>query len=375
MVRVLLSGSRNIMKFNSSCDSTHTLMRALPIASKKYLPSLCGMDFGSTFNLHRYNVIHSFNSIPLTKKPWVVTFEEKLPSVVGSGSPAVIKMIRKQLLSDNCQKIIAMSNYCKRIFIKQNKDYVHLDKLLEKLEVIHPNIVINSIEPKKYGKNQKLQLVFVGNAFVRKGGISILRLAKKAKKKGLPVIFHLVSKMKYGDRVYTDYSDASRYQEDLELMNLDNVVFHQKLLNQEVLNLLSQSHFQIMPTLHDTYGFSIIEGFSVATPAITSNVCALPEIVRPRKNGYLLKIEVDENGCWRKKPFQRGTQEHWEILDRTYNILADQALELLQEFLTHPEDYERLSAGAIEQALKVHDSQKSGELLDRLYSTIANKSV
>lgn len=375
MVRVLLSGSRNIMKFNSSRDSTHTLIRALPIASKKYLPSLNGIDFGSSLNFQRYNVIHSFNRIPLTKKPWVVTFEGRLPSVAGSGSSIITKMLRERLLSDNCQKIIAMSDYCKRIFIKQNKDYDHLDKLLEKLAVIHPNIVVKNTEPKKYGKNQKLQLVFVGNAFVRKGGISILRLAKKAREKGLPVVFHLVSQMKYGDRVYTDYPDASRYREDLELMNLDNVVFHQKLLNQEVLDLLSQSHFQIMPTLHDTYGFSIIEGFSVATPAITSNVCALPEIVHPHKNGYLLEIEVDENGNWRKKPFQRGTQEHWEILDRTYNILADRALELLQEFFTHPEDYERLSAGALDRALEVHDSRKSGELLDRLYSTIANKSV
>ncbi|WP_222427292.1 glycosyltransferase, partial [Hyella patelloides] len=190
-------------------------------------------------------------------------------------------------------------------------------------------------------------------------------------KNGLPVIFHIVSKMKYGSKVYTDHPNAFRYQEDLELINLNNVVFHKQIKNQEVLTLLSKSHFQIMPTLHDTYGFSIIEGFSVATPAITTNVCALPEIVRPDQNGYLLELEVNQNQNWTKKSFQRGSQEHWDILDSTYNNLADQALKFLQEFLKTPEHYERLSAGAIAQAYNVHDSQKNRELLDNLYSAIA----
>jgi glycosyltransferase involved in cell wall biosynthesis len=125
--------------------------------------------------------------------------------------------------------------------------------------------------------------------------------------------------------------------------------------------------------LHDTYGFSILEGFSVGTPAITTNVCALPEIIHPDKNGYLLHLQVneyDEYNCWGPL-YKRGGQEHWDFLDNTYNELAFQALNILIKIIDNPEDYEQISAGAIAQAHKVHNSQKTGERLDNLYSQIA----
>ena len=377
MVQVLLSGNRKMMKFNSSRDSAHSLNNALPITLRHIWCPLDAIDLGVNLDLFKkYHLIHSFNRIPFTKKPWIVTFEGRLPRTQGSGASVVKKILGQRLLLENCKKIIAMSEYAKKIFINHNKSSAYLNDLLKKLEVIHPNIIIKCNKPKTYNKGEKLHLIFIGNGFARKGGIVVLRLAKKAEKNGLPVLFHLVSGMQYGSKTSTtDYPDVFRYQEDLKLINLNNVVFHQKLINQEVLNLLSQSHFQIMPTLHDTYGFSIIEGFSVATPAITTNVCALPEIVHPDKNGYLLELEVNENQGWRHPSFQRGSQEHWDILDSTYNNLADQAFEVLQEFFDTPGHYEQLSAGAIAQAHNIHDSRKTSDLLDNLYSEIVCNSV
>ena len=376
MVQVMLSGNRKMMKFNSSHNSAHKLSYALPLTLRQIWSPLDGIDLGVQLNLSKnYQLIHSFNRIPFTKKPWIVTFESQLPRTLGSGASGIKKILRERLLSENCQKIIAMSEHAKKVFINFNKDSSSLSNLLEKLEVIHPNIPIKTTKPKNYNKGEILNLIFIGNAFARKGGIVVLRLAKKAANIGLPVVFHLVSEMQYGHKIYTDHPDVLRYQEDLKLINLNNVVFHQKLINQEVLNLLSQSHFQIMPTLHDTYGFSIIEGFSVATPAITTNVCALPEIVHPNKNGYLLELEVNETQAWKQPSFQRGSQKHWDILDSTYESLADQALNLLLKIVDQPEHYRELSAGAVAQAANVHDSQKTSELLDNLYSEIVNDSV
>ena len=370
MVQVLLSGNRKMMKFNSSRNSVHRLIYALPFTLRHIWSPLDGIDLGIHLNLSKdYHLIHSFNRIPFTKKPWIVTFESELPRTLGFGSSVVKKILRERLLLENCKKIIAMSWYAKKVFIQSNKDCEYLNNLLLKLEVIHPNIPVKATKPKTYNKDEVLHLIFIGNAFARKGGIVVLRLAKKAEKNRLPVVFHLVSAMQYGSKIHTDHPDVFRYQEDLKLINLNNVIFHQKLINQEVLNLLSQSHFQIMPTLHDTYGFSIIEGFSVATPAITTNVCALPEIVHPDKNGYLLELELNENQSWRHPPYQRGSQEHWDILDSTYDTLANQALNLLLKILDKSEYYEELSAGSIAQASNVHESH----LLDNLYSAIVNE--
>lgn len=270
-----------------------------------------------------------------------------------------------------------MSAYARELFIESNKDWELLNDVLKKVEVIHPNVPVNGHTPKTYADAQPLQLVFVGNQFVRKGGITVLRLAKKAKQMGIPITVHLVSKMQYGPEVHTDYPSTEKYEEDLKLLSLDNVVFHGKKSNQDVLRLLSQSHFQIMPTLHDTYGHSVIEGFSVATPAITTNVCALPEFVHHGKNGYVLNIDLKKNRDWkylRERPF-REDQEYWEIHDSTYDNLTNQALQLLVEFLSKPEHYEGMSAGALAQVRDVHNSQQATELFDSLYSEVSSRAA
>lgn len=43
-------------------------------------------------------------------------------------------------------------------------------------------------------------------------------------------------------------------------------------------------------------------------------------------------------------------------------------MELIVNIVTKPESYEQLSAGALAQAYNVHNSRKTGELLDNLYS-------
>lgn len=182
----------------------------------------------------------------------------------------------------------------------------------------------------------------------------------------LPITINLVSGMNYGSRVYTDFPDNMRYQKDLKLLNLNNIVFHKLKSNREVIKLLSQSHLQIMPTLDDTYGFSILEGFSVATPAITTNVCALPEIVHHNQNGYILNLDVNEDRNWIHLS-RRNSSDYWDILDSTYDNLVEQALRLIVEIVVKPEHYELLSAGAIAQAFNVHDSRSKSELLDNIY--------
>ncbi|MFM7405912.1 MAG: hypothetical protein ACKO3K_04395 [Cuspidothrix sp.] len=62
--------------------------------------------------------------------------------------------------------------------------------------------------------------------------------------------------------------------------------------------------------------------------------------------------------------------EHWEILDKTYENLADQIITRLGEFQDRSdrkEHYEQLSYGAFEQG-KIHDSQRISELIDKIYS-------
>ncbi|WP_225892394.1 glycosyltransferase family 4 protein [Nostoc sphaeroides] len=326
-----------------------------------------------------YQAIHSFNKILYTNKPWFITFEDHrvlYRNPQNQGEAAIFDLLNNRLALDNCQKIIAISDYAKLRLINRIKGWHIEPQLSKKLDVIHPNFPVRVNQSKLYQQQQNLQLVFIGNHIARKGGIVALRLAKKAEKLGLPITLHIISELAHGSGVPTDFPDRTKYIEDLKLLNLNNVVFHKSITNEKVIELLSQSHFQLMATLHDTYGYSIIEGFSVATPAITTNVCALPEFIRHGENGYILELPINEVRHWSNwlHGEKTKTNEYWEILNSTYDDLAEQALQQIIQFLDRSdkrEHYEFLSAGALAQAQIVHNSEKQNELFDDLYAAAA----
>ena len=381
MVKILIEGEAHLSIPNLPRYSRHTLIcpkRALPFGTLKKVWSPFGSLTAWQAKIRNYKLIHSFNKIVYTDIPWIATFEDDYSILYRNPKndfeARVYEIINRRLSLDNCRKLIAISDYAKLRLTKRLQG--SLEKAINKVEVIHPNFPVKVMQPKKYDNQKNIQIIFIGNHFARKGGIVVLRLANKAHKMGLPITFHIVSRLKYGQGVPTDYPDSKRYEEDLKLLDLPNVIFHKTIPNTEVLALLSQSHFQLMPTLHDTYGYSIIEGFSVATPAITTNVCALPEFVHPGQNGYLLELELSKIRHWKSWLYhaeELRSEEYWISLNNAYNWLAEQALEILVEFIQRPdkqEHYQQLSAGALAQALNVHDSQKRNESFDELYSEL-----
>ncbi|MCC5597751.1 glycosyltransferase family 4 protein [Nostoc favosum] len=380
MAKVIIGGQKHLSIPNLPRNSRHTLIRPKPFPAGRYPIDKIWYPLGSFMAWQpvwgRYQAIHSFNKILYTNKPWFLTFEDHrvlYRNPQNQGEAVIYELLNNRLALDNCQKIIAISDYAKLRLINRIQGWKIEQKVSKKLDVIHPNFPVRVNQSKLYQQQQNLQLVFIGNHIARKGGVVGLRLAKKAEKLGLPITLHIISELGHGSGVPTDFPDRTKYVEDLKLLNLNNVVFHKNIPNEKVIELLSQSHFQLMATLHDTYGYSIIEGFSVATPAITTNVCALPEFIRHGENGYILQLPINEIRHWSNwlHGEKTKTNEYWEILNSTYDYLAEQALQQIIQFLDRSdkrEHYEFLSAGALAQAQIVHNSEKQNELFDDLYA-------
>ncbi|MEH2371904.1 glycosyltransferase family 4 protein [Nostoc sp.] len=383
MVKVIIGGQQHLSVPNLPRNSEHTLIRSKTFLAGKYPIDKVWYPLGSFMPWRPvwggYQVIHTFNRIIYTNKPWFVTFEDHrflYRDPQSKLEELTYKFLNNRLALENCKKIIAISDYARLRFLNWVQEWDVASKIIGKVDVIHPNFPVRVNQHKSYQNQQNLQLIFIGNHIARKGGVVALRLAKKAAKLGLPITIHIVSELWCGFGVPTDFPDANRYTEDLKLLDLNNVVFHNIIPNAKVIELLSQSHFQLMPSLMDTYGYSIIEGFSVATPAITTNVCALPEIVRHNENGYVLELPLDKLRHWGNwlNGEKTKTEEYWEIVNHTYDDLAEQALQQVQEFLDRSdkqEHYESLSAGALAQVINVHDAEKQNELFDNLYAAAA----
>lgn len=315
-----------------------------------------------------YDLVHTFNTVPYTQSPWVMTFEQKIPGDLQT----IGQLLKNRLHLDNCKKLIALSDYARLKLERAGQDWPSIDKILAKVEVVHPNFPARAQAPKRFSDSRPLTLVFIGRHFARKGGIVALRVANKAQQRGLPLQVHLVSEMPI-QLSSTDHLDRDRYAADLEQLGLPNVTFHGTLTNQAVLDLLQRSDFQLLATLHDSYGFSVVEGFSLATPAITTNICALPELVYPDRNGHLLTLDRDESRQW--KQWQHGEQrysaDYWDTLDKTYDSLANQTIDYLESFYDRPDRldyYEQLSQGALDQFCNLNHAQPIGERLDRIYA-------
>jgi glycosyltransferase involved in cell wall biosynthesis len=133
---------------------------------------------------------------------------------------------------------------------------------------------------------------------------------------------------------------------------------------------MANAHIQLLPTLDDTLGYSVVEGLSVATPAIVSNVCAMPELV-PSEAGAIVEIPIDEWGNWRDLG-KRGDRDYWDRLDAAYDSMADQIVRQLTMLANEPERIASWSAGALDYFRRVHESRAVSARLDDLYDAALN---
>jgi glycosyltransferase involved in cell wall biosynthesis len=318
-----------------------------------------------------YDLAHFINKIPIALgKPWVVTFESALPRMFPPQEP-LRQLLRSQLCRPNCLAIVAMSSWALDNFKRINEGWAGLEEALSKLHVMHPAIPLCKSTPQTLRAGERIELVFVGNAFARKGGIVALRLAKKAIAAMLPLHINIVSSQMIYSGTHTDHPDATRYAADLKNLGLPNVTFHGAMNNEQVLRLMGKCHVNLLATLYDTYGFSILEGFANGLPAISSDICALPEFVFParvpRSNGFLLNLPKGEDGRWRHAD-DSGSPDYWEMLDEAFESMADQALLHLQELAAAPELLEQLSRTALAGVEERHNPLSLAALLDSLYT-------
>jgi glycosyltransferase involved in cell wall biosynthesis len=321
--------------------------------------------------VRRFDLAHFVNRIPLAlHKPWLVTFESALPRMFPPTEP-LRRHLRHQLCSPDCLAIVAMSQWALASFQRINTGWAGLEKVLAKTQVLQPAVPLGTRIPRTLKSNETIRLIFVGNNFARKGGIVALRLAKQALAEGLRLQIHIVSSKMICSGSHTDHPDPSRYQTDLQGLALPNVIFHGAMNNQQVLELMGTCHLNFLPTLHDTYGFSVLEGFANGLPALTTDICALPEFVFPglgaNANGFLLHLPKDGRNCWSHVE-ESGSPDYWDKLDHAFGSMTDQAMVHLRALAAAPGQLEQLSVAAVEGIEQRHNQSLLATALDAIYT-------
>jgi glycosyltransferase involved in cell wall biosynthesis len=351
----------------------HTIDVKTFIPFNKISSNMDGVTVFNQLTFKKYDLIHAFNRIPLGLTPFIIGFESHLPRAFGLERSAYFRWLSGILASDRCRKIICISNHARQIFADMHAEDPLFPSLAAKLITRYPNLPVPAEDDAMAGKPQDpLTLTFVGGHFGRKGGCVAVRMAELALSRSIPIAVNIVSDLQVGPGVWTDPMEANFFEPYFKLLNLPNVRHYSALPNARVLELLRQSHFSILTTFSDTFGYSAIESMMNFTPVIATRQGALPEFIHNGENGILLDLPTNSLGEWTStKILSRRDSRYKAVYAQEIDRLAEDALSALVAIMNEPGGLKRLRLGARKTAAAMFSAADARLFWDALYEEAA----
>ena len=314
------------------------------------------------FTISRKNTIrHFFNGISYNTLPWVTTFETALPRY---SSPNWTKQGIKRLASPSCKKVIALSSCAYNIqlnYLSQNFP-TYYEAIKKKMIVLHPpqKLIIDNIasKPKLDKENPKLIFTFVGNEFFRKGGREVLNVFKKICVQHPNIKLNIISNFSPDS-----YASATTKQDVEQLKNEfpelpANIHILGSIKNEQVLQILCNSHVALLPTYADTYGYFVLEAQACGCPVISTDIRALPEI-NNNECGWMIKVPKDDSGNGKLR-----TNSERRFFS---SIIERELFSIINEIVVDPSIISKKRQNAIGRIKSDHDPNAFSKQLKLIY--------
>ncbi len=315
-----------------------------------------------------YDIVHSINAVPiLRRRPYVITFEDYLPRVPSDRYVGWLeRSLQRALLSPRCVALIAMSEFARRQFRWQNRNFDGRDDLEAKMQVIYPAIDVRRRRPKR--RSGRMRLLFVGTRYMGKAGPALLRAHERLRAAGMPVETTVVSTLFWRQDDYLGPPSREYVERETARLGLEGVTHHHHLPNDDVLRLMEVADWFVFPTLQDTFGYAPLEALACGTPALVTDTCAMPEIVEDGVSGYVLPFENERDvGKWLWL-YRNDEPGYLDAYEATIASLADAIVERLTERAEAPPDeYEAMSEAALERVRSRFNREVARDRLERLY--------
>jgi glycosyltransferase involved in cell wall biosynthesis len=257
------------------------------------------------WGLSSVDLVHTFNHVVLSRRPWIATFETWLPRLpfswshwsghnVGERAEKIQNCALDALADDSCRQLIAISEAAanvQRVFLQRHPAFSGIDS---KVTILHPPqaIQVGSLPAKSPGP--QIRLALVGHHFVRKGGLEVLRaLADVNRERGPRFHLTIVSRISRDGHFVHPASEPERAAlEQIQALQ-PMVTHHRELAAAEVLELFKASDIALLPSFAETYGYSVLEAQACGTPVITTNVRSFPEI-NNEQCGWIIPLALNE---------------------------------------------------------------------------------
>lgn len=363
----ILAPTRYPWRFNGPRYSRHSITNRAFLPMNKIDERIEGFTVFAP-SLQRFDLVHAFNRIPIGRTPYLIGFESHLPRAFSLESTAYFRALSNSLAGERCKGIIAISRFSEQIFRKMHAESNFAELLDSKLEVQYPNIEIPDFEDSLDDLNGQLRLVFIGHHFARKGGCVAVKLAELGQKSGIDLHITIVSNLSMGGGIWTDPIREDYYLPWIKGLEQNNISHYKYLSNQEVQCLLRESHFCLLPTFGDTFGYSAIESMVNYCPMIATRQGALPEFIQNDINGILLDLPVDSDGQWTHiSSSNRHTANFERMFTDEVERLAEIALRRIIQYANDPIGYRALRKNARHTAESLFSATQATQFWDNRY--------
>lgn len=270
-----------------------------------------------------YQIVHSSRGIiPLNAKSWVIDAEQVHSFF--SLDPKMIKIkiwkkfIENRLKARSCKAILCHCKATERAFLK----YLDCNNFKDKLKVLYPASHIIKLKKKKH---KKIRILCVLSIFYNKGGPQVLEAFSRLEKKYDNIELWIKA----------DVNEEMKKKYDSK--NIIYIPYHNNILPREELlkKLYSQCDIFLYPTLTDSFGYSLIDAKIAKLPIVTTNLFAIPEIVKNGFSGLIIKIpeyhleeEYSQTFPWKKLKGEKEERFIREIMKALEKLIKNKKLRL-----------------------------------------------
>lgn len=311
--------------------------------------------FEPAINASSVDMYHFFNTITPSKKPWLVTFEASVPRL-----EAGFERGYRWLAADSCKAIIAMSDTAhRRQLYELNNFSKYSTSICKKLSILHPPQPVLVNAPKERPA-RPVVFTFVGSAFFRKGGYSLLHAFARLKRAGADAQLNIVSSLSL-DGYCDGFVDNRIRQETADLIRHTPGVHHYPgLPNTKAIELLKASDVGVLPSHGETYGYSLLEAMACGCAVVAPAMQPFTDFV-PDAAGYFLNVPTVPDVGIEAIDFSLG---YPAIL----GIITDELFRIMGEIENHPETLPAKGDAGLKRIREHHCPATAARKLEDLYS-------
>lgn len=238
------------------------------------------------------DIVESVISPVYTKKPWffsLAVFQEALAfNFFKLPTPKFVRLalIKHLIAKENCKGLLFWSY----AGLETAKSYggVQAPQLLSKMKVVYPAVRQFSHIEMNRGK-EKIKLLFSGD-FFRKGGMNVIDTFTELYKE-YPQIELIVCCSEAID--FNGVEEGLRVAYIKTLKSHPGIQFIGRIPRGRLLEeIMPTVDVYLLPTYNEAFGFAVLEAMAFGIPVITTNIMAMPELVKNNETGLLIDVSA-----------------------------------------------------------------------------------